>query len=263
MVRTGGATSETPLSAELLTAAPPPELPELSRDCPRPGLAVYQPRRGFRYAMDPLLLCAFALEGGTPRSAIDLGTGSGIMALLLASLGVPCTGVDVRPEWVQMARMSAAESGLSNVRFEHCDARVHPGSAELVVCNPPYFQAGRGKRPRDLLKAHARHELAGTLAELIAAAARMAPRICLVLPRTRAREASKLLAAQDRPVTRRLWLEPALVLIEGCEGAAPGEERDELAGMRDRHGRHHRRVRELYGRLGAELRGSARPSGDR
>jgi tRNA1Val (adenine37-N6)-methyltransferase len=213
--------------------------------------------------MDPFLLCAFALEGGPARSVIDLGTGSGIMALLLGSLGVPCTGIDIRPEWIQMARMSAAESSLDSVRFEHADARDYAGKAELVVCNPPYFKAGRGKRPRDLLKAHARHELAGTLAEIIAAAARMAPRVCLVLPRTRAREASRLLSGHGRPVTRRLWLEPALVLIEGREGAAEGEERDELVGMRDRHGRHHRRVRELYGRLGVELRGSARPHADR
>lgn len=234
-------------------AASAPELPPLSCETPLPGLVVYQPQKGFRYAMDPFLLSAFALEGGTARTVIDLGTGSGIMALLLARLGMTTTGIDLQPEWVAMARLSAAESGLANATFVHADARSYGGTADLVVCNPPYFKAGSGKRPGNSLKAHARHELAGTLSELVAAAAGMAPRICLVLPAKRSTEAARILARHGRPLSRRLLLEPKLVLLEGREGAVEGDHIEEIVPLRDRRGAHHRRVHRLYGRLGIPL----------
>ncbi|MFH1467484.1 MAG: methyltransferase domain-containing protein, partial [Pseudomonadota bacterium] len=152
-----------------------------TRDQPAPGLVVYQPRRGFRYAMDPFLLAAWSLEGGSPVHAVDLGCGSGIMALLLARLGVQVQGFDVRPEWVALARRSAADSGLS-VAFELADVRaLDRPPADLALLNPPYLAAGRGHPSPDPWKAAARTELNGTLAELIAAGARLGARLCVVL----------------------------------------------------------------------------------
>lgn len=252
MVRIGDVISEPELSAEPKTLAEL-ELPPLSRETPREDLVIYQPSRGFRYSMDPFLLASWALEGGQPGSVVDMGTGSGVMALLLARLGVSCTGVDVRPEWVAMARHSAAESELDNVQFVQADVRTWDAPpVDLVVCNPPYFPAGRGPKSSDPLKAHARHELAGSLSDLIGAAAAMAPRVCLVLPASRSREAAKLLARHGLPLSRRMRLEPSLVLLEGRADAVPGEACEEIVPMRSR-GRFHSRVVSMYARLGVVL----------
>jgi len=117
----------------------------LTRDTPRPGVVVYQPARGFRYAMDPILLAGWALEGGRPGSFLDAGTGSGIVALLLAAQGIPGVGVDVLPLWIELARRSAAESATPQLRFELGDLReMALPAVDLAVCNPPYQPRGAG-----------------------------------------------------------------------------------------------------------------------
>jgi len=221
--------------------------------CERPasGLVVYQPRRGFRYAMDPFLLCAWALEGGRPDSVLDLGTGSGIMALLLARLGIPARGLDVRPEWIELAARSARESGLE-VGFERADLRRFAGpGAGLVVMNPPYLRAGQGRPSPDPWKAAARTELNGTLAELLEAGARLAPRLCLVLRGARGDEAEASLDAAGLHLSRRCDIDRSIVLIEGRREAGPVAR--ERVSMRAPDGAWSPRVRGWYASVEARL----------
>ncbi len=226
---------------------------EATREEPAPGLVVYQPRRGFRYAMDPFLLCAWALEGGGAASVVDLGTGSGIMALLMARLGAQVRGIDVRREWIDLARRSALESGLE-VAFTCADIRQLPRPvhrAELALLNPPYLRAGQGRPSPDPWKAAARTELNGTLRELLLAGARQAGRLCLVLRQDRADEAVEALRLAGFHPRRRCDIDDSLVLLEG--GAEPGTFRLERVAMRGPDGAWTPRVRAWYERVGARL----------
>ena len=223
---------------------------QTSRDRPAPGLVIHQPIRGFRYAMDPFLLCAWSLEAGAPRDVVDLGTGSGIMALLLARLGVRCVGYDLRPEWITLARRSASDSGLE-VRFEHADIRsLPPGDADLAVLNPPYLRAGQGRPSPDPWKAAARTELNGTLAELMTAAATQARRVCLVFGADRSDDAIEALGIAGLHLCRRCDVDASLVLLEGRPRARELEW--ERVSMRQGDG-WSPRVRGWYERLGARL----------
>jgi tRNA1Val (adenine37-N6)-methyltransferase len=223
----------------------------LSCERPAPGLRVYQPRRGFRYAMDPFVLSAWALEGGRPESVVDLGTGSGIMALLLARLGVRASGFDVRPEWIDLARRSAAESGLA-VSFQLADVRELRGPlAELALLNPPYLPQGHGRPSPDPWKAAARTELNGGLEELVAAGARLGRRLCLVNRADRASDAVEALRCAGLTLTRRCDIDRSLVLLEGRQG--PGPTRIERVTMRSADGAWSPRVRAWYTSLGARL----------
>lgn len=193
---------------------------EFTREEPAPGLFVWQPRRGFRYAMDPFLLAGFALEGGRPARFLDAGTGSGIAALLLARQGLAGEGTDVRPEWIALARRSAAESGLE-VAFHVEDLRERRAEpVPLALMNPPFWPLAEGPVSPDPLKAAARSELNGALAELIGALSRAGARVALVLPARREAEAVTALAAHDRPLTRRVRVDRSLVLLEGRAGGA-------------------------------------------
>ena len=222
----------------------------LSRDEPAPGVVVYQPRRGFRYAMDPFFLAAWALEGGGPRHVVDLGSGSGIMALLLARLGIEAQGFDVRQEWIDLSRRSAAESGLA-VRFTWADIRaLPPARHDLALLNPPYLPTGMGPVSPDGWKAAARSELNGTLAELVGAAARQARRVCIVLPHHREREGVDAFVAAGMVVRRVCRVDPALVLLEAR--ATAGEVHEERTSTREGDD-WSIRVRGWYRRLGARL----------
>jgi tRNA1(Val) A37 N6-methylase TrmN6 len=224
---------------------------DLTREEPAPGLQVWQPRRGFRYGLDPFLLAGWALEGGRPASFVDVGTGSGIVALLLARLGIPGTGIDVREDWIELARRSAEESALPNVSFVVGDVRAaRLARAELVLANPPYRPEGQGTMSPDPRKAAATHELAGTLAELVAAMGAIGDRIALVLPIHREAEARDALARAGRAPRRLLRLGGALALVEG--GRAASTLHVEEAPIRER-GRFSERVRALYARTGARL----------
>jgi putative methylase len=85
-----------------------------------------------------LLLEAEQIDGVGGRSVLDLGCGTGRLAIGAALLGAaPVVGVDVDPGAVQLARRAAAREGL-DATFETSDVRKVTRPADLVVMNPPF-----------------------------------------------------------------------------------------------------------------------------
>ncbi|MDO5058631.1 MAG: class I SAM-dependent methyltransferase [Neisseria sp.] len=75
------------------------------------------------------------------QTAFDIGTGSGILAALLAERGLNVTGSDNNPRAAACARANLAQLGLDNkVRIEETDG-FPEGRADLIVCNPPWLPA--------------------------------------------------------------------------------------------------------------------------
>jgi SAM-dependent methyltransferase len=74
------------------------------------------------------------------RTALDLGCGNGVQALLLARHAEQVTGVDVNPRALACARFNAALNGVENVTWLEGDffAPVAGRRFDLVVSNPPY-----------------------------------------------------------------------------------------------------------------------------
>ena len=104
--------------------------------------------------------------------ALDLGTGSGALLLLLArrAEGLALTGIDIDPLSARIARENLESNGLPGEILTG-DLRREPlpaGGFDLVVSNPPYFPVGSGKSGGP-----ARSEEFCTLAELCAAAGRL------------------------------------------------------------------------------------------
>ncbi|WP_067693258.1 class I SAM-dependent methyltransferase [Nocardia jejuensis] len=82
------------------------------------------------------------LPGTTPRVAFDLGTGTGVLAAVLARRGVgQVVATDINPRAVECARANIARLGLGeSVRVVRAD--LYPeGTADLIVCNPPWLPA--------------------------------------------------------------------------------------------------------------------------
>lgn len=137
-------------------------------------LRIMQPRDGYRFSLDPLLLCDFAPMGEEGR-VIDLGTGSGIIPLLLArkSANAKIVGVELQEEMASLARRNVQLNGISD-RIEIIDSdilslrnRFPVSFFDLVVANPPYRRQGTGKISPKTGRDLARHESTAGLADFL------------------------------------------------------------------------------------------------
>ena len=139
------------------------------------GIRLIQNQNGLKFGTDALLLAAFIRRAPRAR-AVEIGPGSGIISLLLASRKKikHITAVEVQPYYAGLTARNAAENGLQDVITTVCaDIRDYSGSADMVFTNPPYMRAESGKNNSDEGKYIARHEVKGTIGELCAAAGRL------------------------------------------------------------------------------------------
>lgn len=121
---------------------------------------------------DSLALGAFATVRKGWR-VWDLGTGSGLLLLLLAAKaeGLYLNGIDLNALAVENARHNLSHNGLEGTILsgDLREAALPWGQADLVVVNPPYFVPGSGAPSWD----KAREEQACDLAQLCACAGRL------------------------------------------------------------------------------------------
>ncbi len=141
---------------------------------------VLQKTQGFRFSIDAVLLAHFIEPNpDKPQRLLDLGTGSGVMPLLLAARydKLQIDGIELQPEIADMATRSVQYNHMqTHIQIHHQDLTLLPKSFEqqydFVISNPPFFQVGTGKQNPNPQIALARHELACTLEQLIVCAFR-------------------------------------------------------------------------------------------
>ncbi|MBF0572615.1 MAG: methyltransferase [Desulfamplus sp.] len=165
------------------------------------GIQIEQPDKGYRFSIDPFLLVADI----TPKEGeeiLDIGTGCGIMPLLLATK-YPCiniTAVEIQNELAEIAqnnikinnlcrRIKLTNNDIKEVQLKefeplyidkhnttkHSNFRTNSivnCGFDRIISNPPYKKRGSGRLNSDIQKAIARHEIRLTLDELIFNAAR-------------------------------------------------------------------------------------------
>lgn len=143
-------------------------------DLQRNGLKIIQKTDGFCFGMDAVLLSGFASVKPGER-ALDLGTGTGIIPLLLSAKtkGDHFTGLEIQTEIMKMAQRSVALNGLEkNIDIIQGDIKeasriFGAASFDVVTSNPPYMNDAHGlKNPGDV-KAISRHEVLCTLEDVV------------------------------------------------------------------------------------------------
>lgn len=135
-------------------------------DLQRNGYRIIQKKKGFCFGMDAVLLSGFAQvkEG---EVAVDLGTGTGIIPILLEAKtkGKHFTGLEIQEEVAEMAgrsvRLNQLENRVDIVRGDIKEASRLFGKAsfDVVTSNPPYMNDNHGLKNPELPKAIARHEV--------------------------------------------------------------------------------------------------------
>ncbi len=143
-------------------------------DLQRNGRRIIQDPARFCFGMDAVLLSDFA-EIKKKETVVDLGTGNGILPILLEAktAGSKFIGLEIQPDSADLARrsvtMNGTEDKISIITGDMKEAADLLGKNcyNVVVSNPPYMVEDHGiKNPEDA-KAIARHELKMSLEDLL------------------------------------------------------------------------------------------------
>ena len=151
------------------------------------GLKLIQAPNEFCYGVDAVILADFASKSANQKerlkTAVDLGTGTGIIPLILSHKTElkHLYGVEIQKNSFERAcRNAELNQLLSRVRFIHADIakpigllKSLEGSIELVTCNPPYMTGGAGMINGNEAKRIARHETTADLECFVSTAARL------------------------------------------------------------------------------------------
>lgn len=147
-------------------------------DLHRNGYRIIQNEKAFCFGMDAVLLSGYAVVKPGEK-ALDLGTGTGIIPILLEAktAGSHFTGLEIQTEMAEMAgrsvRLNGLEEKIDIVTGDIKEAGRIFGAAsfDVVTSNPPYMNDSHGLKNPDLPKAIARHEVLCTLEDVAREAA--------------------------------------------------------------------------------------------
>ncbi len=107
---------------------------------------IWQPRRGYRAATDPVFLAA-SVPARPGQSVLELGCGVGVASLCLAARvpGLRLTGVELQPDYASLARRNAhendAEMEVIEADLAALPADLRARSFDHVIANPPFYAA--------------------------------------------------------------------------------------------------------------------------
>ena len=139
------------------------------------GLKLIQNKQGFCFGVDSVLLSDFAKGIKKNSTVVDVGTGTGIIGMLLCKKTElkKIYGIEIQKEVSDMARRSIELNNLEekfeiincniNDIFEHLQAN----SIDSVVTNPPYKKINTGVKNEDEKQMISRHEVKCTLEDII------------------------------------------------------------------------------------------------
>ncbi|MEM8821994.1 MAG: methyltransferase domain-containing protein [Pseudomonadota bacterium] len=188
-------------------------------------LTLLQPAKGFRAGSDAVLLAA-ACPACPGQTVLDLGCGVGAAMYCLAAR-VPelvLTGIERDPDMAALARRNGSAEVVEADALDLPRALRRP--FDHVICNPPYFSAGRGSPSPDLAREAAlRENEAGQIALWAdLACRRVAPKgsVTFIARTDRLPDllgALRLGGLVVLPIASRKGAEAGRVIVQGVKGA--------------------------------------------
>ena len=199
---------------------------------------IIQNKDGFCFGIDSVLLADFAKNIKKDAKVLDLGTGTGIISILLCGktkLG-NITGVEIQEEVAKMAIRSSKLNNLEN-RFNVINENIlnlkniyEKQSFDVVVTNPPYKKKNTGIINENKKKIISRHEITATLEDFIKVSSDllkdkgelyMVHRPERLVDIFSVMRKNKIEPKILRMVYSNIHKEPQLILIKGIKNAKP------------------------------------------
>lgn len=145
------------------------------------NLKIIQNKKGFCFGIDSVLISDFAKDIKKGAIGVDLGTGTGIISILLTSkTGLSkIWGIEIQKDVADMARRSIKLNNLENkVNIIDCDIKdimkeniqidyLKRETQDFIITNPPYKKLQTGKVNETEYKYISRHEVTANLEDFI------------------------------------------------------------------------------------------------
>jgi tRNA1Val (adenine37-N6)-methyltransferase len=134
---------------------------------------IHHDRCAMKVGTDAVLLGAWTNVAGV-KTILDIGTGSGILALMLAQRTPPTTRIDAveiaQPDFVQATENTRNSPWPEKIKLHHTPIQTYRTETkyDLIVCNPPYFI--NSLLPSNPSRKQARHTGSLSSRDLLAAA---------------------------------------------------------------------------------------------
>ncbi|MDM8556764.1 tRNA1(Val) (adenine(37)-N6)-methyltransferase [Desulfococcaceae bacterium HSG7] len=225
-------------------------------------LHIHQHPMGYRYSIDAVLLAAQVF----PRlddTILDLGTGCGIIALILAYRfpGVSIYGVEIQKELADFAIHNVITNKMANqISIVHQDMKALDTDSfhdkiDMVATNPPYYKVKTGRTNPDRQRAIARHEICITLKDIVLTARRLLSvkgKFVIIYPAERITALlTEMHNADIEPKKLRMvhsgWHTSAqLVIATGVKGGRPGLKVETPLVLYDQNNEYTEEVRKIF-----------------
>ncbi len=225
-------------------------------------IKVKQERSGYRFSIDSILLASHA-DPRTGDKVLDLGTGCGIIPLILAyhEPNLKIFGIEVQKELADIAGSNVEENHMDDIITILCKDMKElkndmiSGPVDLVVSNPPYRKAESGRINPDMQRAVAKHEIKVSLDDITATVRRVlrtAGRFVIIYSAERITDLlTRLRSAGIEPKFLRMIhsgikTEAKMVMVEGIKGGRPAVKIGPPLIIYDEKGNYTQEVEEMF-----------------
>mgnify|MGYP004453466989 FL=1 len=139
------------------------------------NLKIIQNTTGFCFGIDSVLLSDFAKEVKNGSKVMDIGTGTGIISILLSKKAniKKIYGIEIQQEVANMAERSVKLNNLEdkisiiNTNIKDIFDKFEPNTFDAIVTNPPYMKLNTGAKSDEIKKLISRHEVECNLEDII------------------------------------------------------------------------------------------------
>lgn len=200
------------------------------------NLKIIQNKSGFCFGIDSVLLSDFAKNIKKDSVVVDIGTGTGIISILLSKKAEikKIYGIEIQEEVADMAKRSVKLNDLQdkiqiiNKNIKNIFEEIEPNKIDAIVTNPPYMKLNTGAKNEEIKKLISRHEVECNLEDIIKISYKLlkskgefymvhrAERIVDILYNLRK---YKLEPKEIRFIHSKVGKEPNLVLIKAVKDA--------------------------------------------
>lgn len=139
------------------------------------NLKIIQNAKGFCFGIDSVLLSDFAKGIKKNSTVVDIGTGTGIISILLSAKTdiKKIYGVEIQEDVANMAKRSVELNHLEdkieiiNTNIKNIFNFLEANKIDAIVTNPPYMKLNTGAQNEERKKLISRHEVECTLEDII------------------------------------------------------------------------------------------------